>query len=141
MASPFKDDEQRDVFLAEPRLAILMTNSYSGTPIGVPVWFEWTGTKVNMFAGKATPKIGRIKRDSNASVLVTNAVGEPEAWVAFDGPIELSDEGGIDLATRLADRYWDLGNDQLRAVLDSWQQTPEVFCLLTLTPKNIRTGQ
>ena len=94
-----------------------------------------------MFAGKETPKIDRIKRDPNASVLVTNAVGEREAWVAFDGPIDVGDEGGIELATRLADRYWDLGNEQLRAVLYSWQQAPESFCLLTLKPERIRAGQ
>ena len=141
MTNPFRDNAQRDEFLTQPRLAILITNDDPGVPIGVPVWFEWTGTKVQMFAGKETPKIDRIKRDPNASVLVTNAVGEREAWVAFDGPIDVGDKGGIELATRLADRYWDLGNEQLRAVLYSWQQAPESFCLLTLKPERIRAGQ
>ena len=141
MTNPFRNNAQREEFLAEPRLAILITNSDRGAPIGVPVWFEWTGTNVHMFAGRETPKIDRIKRDPTASVLVTNAIGEPEAWVAFDGPIELSDNGGIELATRLADRYWDLDNDQQRAVLSSWQNAPDAFCLLTLKPVRVRTGQ
>jgi len=141
MGNPFRNEAHRDEFLAQPRLAILITNDAPGAPIGVPVWFEWTGTKVQMFAGKETPKIDRIKRDPNASVLVTNAVGEREAWVAFDGPVDVGDEGAIELATRLADRYWDLGNKQLRAVLSSWQQAPESFCLLTLKPERIRAGQ
>ena len=141
MTNPFRDNSQREEFLTQPRLAILITNDDPGAPIGVPVWFEWTGTKVQMFAGKETPKIDRIKRDPNASVLVTNAVGEREAWVAFDGPIDVGDEGGIELATRLADRYWDLGNEQLRAVLYSCQLAPEAFCLLTLKPERIRAGQ
>ena len=141
MTNPFRDNAAREDFLAQPRLAILITNDAPGAPVGVPVWFEWTGTNLHMFAGKETPKINRIKRDARASVLVTNAVGEPEAWVAFDGPIDVRDEGGIELATRLADRYWDLGNEQRRAVLSSWQQTPESFCLLTLTPERIRVGQ
>ena len=141
MTNPFKNTAQREEFLAEPRLAILITNSDRGAPIGVPVWFEWTGANVHMFAGKESPKIGRIKRDPTASVLVTNAIGEPEAWVAFDGPIDLSDNGGIELATRLADRYWDLDNDQQRAVLSSCQSAPDTFCLMTLKPERIRTGQ
>ena len=141
MTNPFRNNAQREEFLAEPRLAILITNSDRGAPIGVPVWFEWTGTNVHMFAGRETPKIDRIKRDPIASVLVTNAVGEPEAWVAFDGPIDLGDNGGIELATRLADRYWDLDNDQQRAVLSSWQSAPDAFCLMTLKPERIRTGQ
>ena len=141
MGNPFRNEAHRDEFLAKPRLAILITNDAPGAPIGVPVWFEWTGTKVQMFAGKETPKIDRIKRDARASVLVTNAVGEPEAWVAFDGLIDLNDDGGIELATRLADQYWNMDDERLRSVLTSWQQAPDEFCLLTLRPKKIRTGQ
>ncbi len=141
MGNPFRNEAHRDEFLAKPRLAILITNDAPGAPIGVPVWFEWTGTKVQMFAGKETPKIDRIKRDASASVLVTNAVGEPEAWVAFDGLIDLNDDGGIELATRLADQYWNMDDERLRSVLTSWQQAPDEFCLLTLRPEKIRTGQ
>ena len=141
MGNPFRNEAHRDEFLAKPRLAILITNDAPGAPIGVPVWFEWTGTKVQMFAGKETPKIDRIKRDARASVLVTNAVGEPEAWVAFDGLIDLNDDGGIELATRLADQYWNMDDERLRSVLTSWQQAPDGFFLLTLRPEKIRTGQ
>ena len=141
MGNPFRNEAHRDEFLAKPRLAILITNDAPGAPIGVPVWFEWTGTKVQMFAGKETPKIDRIKRDARASVLVTNAVGEPEAWVAFDGLIDLNDDGGIELATRLADQYWNMDDERLRSMLTSWQQAPDEFCLLTLRPEKIRTGQ
>jgi len=141
MGNPFRNEAHRDEFLAKPRLAILITNDAPGAPIGVPVWFEWTGTKVQMFAGKETPKIDRIKRDASASVLVTNAVGEPEAWVAFDGLIDLNDDGGIELATRLADQYWNMDDERLRSVLTSWQQAPDGFFLLTLRPEKIRTGQ
>ena len=141
MGNPFRNEAHRDEFLAKRRLAILITNDVPGAPIGVPVWFEWTGTKVQMFAGEETPKIDRIKRDARASVLVTNAVGEPEAWVAFDGLIDLNDDGGIELATRLANQYWNMGDERLRSVLTSWQQEPDEFCLLTLRPEKIRTGQ
>ncbi len=141
MGNPFRNEAHRDEFLAKPRLAILITNDAPGAPIGVPVWFEWTGTKVQMFAGKETPKIDRVKRDARASVLVTNAVGEPEAWVAFDGLIDLNDDGGIELATRLVDQYWTMDDERLRSVLTSWQQAPDEFCLLTLRPEKIRTGQ
>ena len=76
---------------------------------------------------------------SCASVLVTNAVGEAEAWVTFDGAIEIN-PGGIGLATRLAERYWDLSIPDYRAVLDAWQQALEALCQLTLTPTRIRSG-
>ena len=139
MAGPFADEAQRDAFLAAPRLAILMTNRDGPAPIGVPVWFEWNGATVAMFADATSPKVRRIARDPNASVLVANAVGEAEAWVAFDGTIEIS-PGGIELATRLAERYWDLSIPGYRAVLDAWQQAPAALCQLTLTPRRIRSG-
>ena len=50
---------------------------------------------------------------------------EPEAWVAFDGLIDLNDEGGIELATRLADQYWNMEDERLRSVLTAWQQAPD----------------
>lgn len=117
-----------------------MTNREDDAPIGVPVWFEWTGSLVQMFAGKGTPKLVRIEQDARASVLVTNAVGEPEAWIAFDGKLEVSDEGAIELASRLAARYWDLSNSDSREVLDGWEKYPEAFTLMTLTPEKIRSG-
>lgn len=70
---------------------------------------------------------------------MTNAVGEAEAWVAFDGTVEIN-PGGIELATRLAEQYWDLSIPSMQAVLDTWQKAPEALCQLTLTPTRIRGG-
>jgi general stress protein 26 len=140
----FTDNAQRDAFLAKLRLAILMTNRLvaedeASAPIGVPVWFDWNGSTVEMFADVSSPKVKRIEHDPNVSVLVTNEVGEPEAWVAFDGTIEIK-TGGIELATRLAERYWDLSIPNYRAMLETWQSAPEAFCQLSLTPTRIRSG-
>jgi len=43
MPAYFQNDDERDAFLAEPRLAMLLTNRASGTPIGVPVWVAFDG--------------------------------------------------------------------------------------------------
>ena len=81
------DEASREEFLATPRLGILLTNRREGTPMGVPVWFEWDGEVVRMFAGNFTTKIKRLRRDPRASLLVTNRIEEPECWVAFDGEV------------------------------------------------------
>ncbi|NOX51233.1 MAG: pyridoxamine 5'-phosphate oxidase family protein [Gammaproteobacteria bacterium] len=141
MPPPFKDDAQRDVFLAQTRLAMFITQRSNHAPMGVPVWFEWTGSQVRMFAGKDSGKIRRIETDPRVSVVVTNRVGEPEAWVAFDGKVRISSEGGIELASKLAEKYWDLSDPPAREKLNGWQQVPEAFCMLTLSPDRIRTGQ
>ena len=140
MPAPLHDPAQRDVFLADPRLAILITRD--GAPLGVPVWFEWSDGVVRMFAAATSPKVKRLQRDASASVLVTNRVGEPEGWVAFDGKVEVGEhQGAIELATRLAERYWDLDEPDKRAMLDLWQSAPEAFCTLTLQPQRIRAGR
>lgn len=142
MTNAFTSDDERDAFLATPRLGILISARRDGRPIGVPVWFEWTGTAVNMFAAIDSVKVRRLRRDPRASLLVTNRVDEREAWIAFDGDVSIDPDAGVDLAVRLAHRYWDLDDPLRRAELDAWQQAPpEAFCQLTLTPSEIRTGR
>jgi len=142
MAKPVQinDDESRDLFLSTPRLAILMTNRREGTPIGVPVWFEWDGSVVRMFAANTSPKVRRLRNDPRASVLVTNHLDEGECWVAFDGEVSISDPGGFEFAERHAPRYWDLEDPERRDMLELWRKAEGILCLLTLKPTKIRTG-
>ncbi|NKC01466.1 MAG: pyridoxamine 5'-phosphate oxidase family protein [Pseudomonadales bacterium] len=140
MAAYFKNEEERDAFLAEPRLAILMSNRKSGTPIGVPVWFEWDGTVVQIFAGKGTSKLQRIQNDPRVSVLVTNSLGEQEVWVAFDGTATVHDDGTAELVARLGPKYWDLSKPELKATLDQWIQGAEHMVRISVEPDRIRAG-
>ncbi len=129
-----------EAFLAVPRLGTLITTRHDGTAVGLPIWFEWTGTVVRMFAGKTSAKVRRLRETPSASLVVANHIGEYEAWVSFDGAVAVSESGGIELASRLAERYWDLTDPRNHDELESWLRTPEGFCLLTLTPDRIRTG-
>ena len=142
MAKPtaINDEESRERFLSTPRLAILATNRREGTPITVPVWFEWDGSVVRMFAASTSPKVRRLRNDPRASVLVTNRLDEGESWVAFDGVVSISDTGGFELAERLAPRYWDLEDPERRDMLELWRKAQGILCLLTLEPTKIRTG-
>lgn len=54
---------RRDEFLSTPRVVALATNSESGIPICVPVWFEWDGEVARMFTHKRSPKMKRLARD------------------------------------------------------------------------------
>ncbi len=140
MAKVLSTEAQRQRFLSEPRLGILITTRRDQSPMGVPVWFEWNGEAVRMFAAADSKKILRLQRNPNASLLVTNRVGESEAWIAFDGPVEISEKGGIELAEKLAPRYWNLQDPERANELDSWRAFPEAFRLLELRPDRIRTG-
>ena len=90
-------DEERDRFLAEPRYGILHTLRSDGSPVAVPVWFDWDGRLLRMFTSVLSPKVKRLQADERASVLVVNHLAEPESWVAFDGPVSIREEGGFGL--------------------------------------------
>ena len=94
-----------------------------------------------MFSARTAAKVTRLTRDPRASLLVTNQVGETEGWVAFNGPVEIASDGGIELAEVLAGRYWDLAQATPRTTLDAWQRAPGAFVLLTLRPTRIREGR
>ena len=74
MPKPFADDAQRDAWLATPRLAILMMNREAPAPVGVPVWYEWNGSTLEMFADASSPKVRRLERDL-AQALDVDLVG------------------------------------------------------------------
>jgi PPOX class probable F420-dependent enzyme len=135
------DDAARDAFLGETRLGVLSTIGDDGSPIAVPIWFEWDGKYARMFTSVTSPKVRRIERDPRASLLVARPLGEPEAWIAIDGRIEILDEGGIELAERLAARYWDLTDPERRETLELWRKASQVLRVLELVPTGIRTYQ
>ena len=134
------NEQEREAFLKEPRLGILSTLDEGHLPISVPVWFEFDGQVVRMFSANDTPKVRRLQADPRGSLLVVNHLGEQEAWLAFDGEIAISDEGGLALAERIAPKYWDLSDPARANMLEEWRKSPEAFCLLTLTPSRVRTG-
>ena len=96
-----------------------------------------------MFAGRTSPKVKQVTADPNVSVLVTNRVGEPEGWVAFDGLVTISDfepDAWTSLLDRVAPRYWDLSNPQYAQEIEGWRAAAEAFVSLELVPEKIRSG-
>ena len=136
---PTTPDEIRDAFLAETRIALLTTLDKSGWPISVPVWFEWDGSRARLFTNASSPKVSRLQNDSRASLLVVNNVGEPEYWVAIDGEIEVIEDGAAKLAKRLAERYWDMSDEEHRKTVDTWVKDGNTLRVRQITPTTIRT--
>ena len=122
------------------RLGILLSHKLNGDAIGVPVWFDWDGQKISFFAGSDSKKVSRLRNNPKVSLLVTNNVGEPEAWVAFDGDARLCEGGGIQLAETLAHRYWDMDAKDNQDKLEAWKLYPDAFVKYEMMPTNIRMG-
>ena len=83
MAKRFDSQQEIDTFLETPRLAILLYKGSRPAPTGVPVWFDWDGKTVRMFASRTSPKVAQLTKNRNISVLVTNQVGEPRSLGSF----------------------------------------------------------
>ena len=132
-------DEAGDAFLRETRIAVLTTLDGSGWPVSVPVWFEWDGSRARIFTTASSLKVGRLEKDSRASLLIVNNVGEQEYWVAIDGEIEIRKEGATELAKRLAERYWDMSEEDHRKTVDKWVEEGATLRVLEVTPTTIRT--
>ncbi len=143
MSKRFPSQRDIDSFLSEPRLAMLLYHGPRPSPTGVPVWFDWDGDVVHMFSGRNSPKVQYLKDNPNVSVLVTNRVGEPEGWVAFDGQIQIADfteESWLPLLDRVAPRYWDLQVPEYADEIATWRAAPNAFVSLRLEPSAIRSG-
>ncbi|MCO8270654.1 pyridoxamine 5'-phosphate oxidase family protein [Actinoplanes sp. TRM 88003] len=96
-----------------------------------PVWFEVTADgDLQMFSTPGAPKVARLREQPRASVVVAAPTGEPEYWVAVEGPVTLHDDGGPELAARLAERYWGTLDADQRQLIDEWRTTGLVRIVL-----------
>jgi PPOX class probable F420-dependent enzyme len=132
-------EKARQEFLAKTRYGYLTTLRKDGSPVTVPVWFEWNGEAVSIFTGANSPKVSRIRNDPRVTLLVVNDITEYESWVAFDGSAAIRAEGGLALAERLAPEYWDLSDPERQRTLDKWRTSAD-FCLIELRPSRIRSS-
>lgn len=129
---------QRDAFLRETRIAKLATLNADGSPTIVPVWFEWDGETAAVFTSRGSPKIRRIRHDPRVAVSVEEGVGVREAWVTIEGTATIEEQGGYELAERLADRYYE--EPRRSQALAAWGKIRDDFVVLRITPVRIRTG-
>ena len=91
-----------DEFLKAVRIGTLCSLDADGSPNAMPLWYDWDGEKIRMFTSRDTGKIRRLAKDPRACLAVAEPVGALEAWVTVEGTVEILDEGGRELACRLA---------------------------------------
>lgn len=98
-------------FLARPLHGFLSVAGGTQPPQPRPIWFEATAEgAVQFFTEPGSLKMRRLARDPRASLVVAAPVGERERWISVAGPTTVQTDGAPDLASRLAARYWDLGD-------------------------------
>ena len=131
-----KSREQIDEFLKQIRIGLLGTLNKDGSPNVMPLWYEWDGEKIRMFSTVDTGKVRRLRNDPRASLTVADGVGAPEDWVSVEGTVIILDEGGRELACKLAALYYE--PVKAKKIIDVWSRKDD-WMLLELAPTRIRT--
>lgn len=130
------DDDLR--FLTPPRLGFLTVapDPASVWPAPRPVWFEHTADRaVQLFSFASAVRVRRIQRTPRASLVVANSIGEAEMWVSIVGRATVETDGAAELARRLAERYWDLGDPALAEALE--QMVSAELVRIVITPDRV----
>lgn len=129
--------EQHDAFLRDTRIAKLVTLYADGSPTVVPIWYEWDGEHARMFTSRGSEKVRRITSDPRVCLSVEEGVGVAEAWVTIEGTAMVEEDGGIELARRLARRYYE--PRQAEDAITRWEAMADQWVVLVITPKRIRS--
>ncbi len=127
---------EQDAFLKEIRIGFLSTLNADGSPNTMPLWYHWDGEKIRMFSSRDTGKIRRLAADNRANLSVAQGVGIAEAWVTVEGTVEVLDEGGRELACRMAALYYK--PKQAGKTIEVWEKKDD-WVLIELTPTRIRS--
>jgi PPOX class probable F420-dependent enzyme len=130
--------DQRHTFLHGTRIAKLATLNAGGSPTIVPVWFDWDGTTATVFTSRSSPKVKRIRADARVALSVEEPVGVAEAWVTIEGVATIEDTGGMELARRLAQRYYT--PERATESLAAWEKMADQWVVIRITPTRIRSG-
>jgi PPOX class probable F420-dependent enzyme len=128
---------QREAFLSEARIATLVSLNPNGSPTGVPVWFDWDGKTATVFTSGTSAKIRRIREDSRVCLTIAEPAGINEAWVTIEGTASVEQDGGIELARRLAPRYYT--PEHAAETLPGWEKIANSWVVIRITPTRIRS--
>ena len=133
-------EEYQKEFLNKTRYGYLTTlSSRGGFPRTVPIWFDWDNYKIRIFSVVNSNKLKRIEKDPRVTMLVANDTNEHEAWVSFEGKANINSEDAIELVEKLANKYWDLSNPEIKQTVERWKSSPEIFRIIEFAPTRIRT--
>ena len=130
--------DARDAFLRETRIAKLATLHANGSPTIVPVWFEWDGQTAAVFTSRTSPKVARIFAHPEVALSVEESVGVPEAWVTIEGTAAIEEAGGMELARRLAQRYY--AAERAAAAITEWEKLEHLWVVVRITPRRVRSS-
>ena len=97
--------EQQEVFLKQPEVAVISTIDEFGRPRSAPIWFLWEDGAAYMFTARRTLKWRNLQSRPYASLCVDKR-DTPYSSVVMDGPVQEADRPLYELVLSMALRYY-----------------------------------
>ena len=132
-------DTQRDAFLDEVRLAVLVIERADKGPLCAPVWYRYNDGAFQISIENDSAKAVLLRRAGRASLCVQDE-SIPYRYVTAEGPVEveaISGEVRHELVREMASRY--LGDELGRQYADGFPPELDGGALVTLRPRRWRT--
>ncbi len=132
-------DTQRDSFLNEVRVAVLVIERADKGPLCAPVWYRYADGVFQISMENDSAKAVLLRRAGRASLCVQDE-SMPYRYATAEGPVEvevISGEVRHELVREMASRY--LGDELGRQYADDYPTELEGGALVTLRPRRWRT--
>ena len=125
--------EQQEVFLKQPDVAVISTIDEFGRPRSAPIWFLWEDGAAYMFTARRTLKWRNLQSRPYASLCVDKR-DTPYSSVVMDGPVQETDRPLYELVLSMALRYY--GEKKGRSFAEGYRDVPGVVAF-KLSPRHI----
>lgn len=131
--------EEREAFLAEPRVGVLSVERPGLGPLAVPVWYAYDrGGDVRIVTGENAAKTKLIRAAGRISLCIqTETV--PYKYLTIEGPVTLGPPSYERDVRDIAHRYLgkEMGDQYLAAIAKTRDANPEV--LIRVRPERWRS--
>ncbi len=128
------NQEQLELFLKQPLVAVISTVDRAGRPRSAPIWFHWENGAAYMFTGRRTLKWRNLQAVPHASLCVDKRE-PPYSSVIMDGPVQEVDRPLYDLVLSMALGYY--GEEKGRAFAEGYREHRPGVVAFRLSPRHI----
>ena len=128
--------EQLEVFLKQPEVAVISTVDEFGRPRSAPIWFQWEDGTAYMFTARRTLKWRNLLARPHASLCIDKRE-PPYSSVVMDGPVLETDRPLYELVLSMALRYY--GEEKGRSFAEGYRDKSPRVVAFKLSPRHIAT--
>lgn len=133
-------DAQRDNFLSDARVAVLVIERADKGPLCAPVWYRYVDGSFEVTMEDSSAKAALLRRAGRASICIQDE-SPPYRYVTAEGAVTVEALGGPErhnLILEIATRY--LGDEDGRRYADGFSPDEEGGALMTLRPRRWHTA-